>query len=185
MDKKNVIIFLGSPRLNGNSAVLAGQAAEGARSCRAEVEQYFIQEMNIQFCKGCGGCKPETKKECVIQDELSPILKTLRTADAIVFASPIYWAHVTAQTKMVLDRCYSLGGTEGHDMNGKRYGIILTYANTDPFKSGTINAIRTFKESFSNDIIEIITANVFDTGEINGRKDILKRAYELGRNLVN
>jgi hypothetical protein len=86
--------------------------------------------------------------------------------------------------KVVMDRCFALGGPEGHDMEGKHYGIILTFANTDPFKSGTINAIRTFQDSFSSGIVDIICGNALEAGEIKQNRELMDRAYELGRQLA-
>jgi multimeric flavodoxin WrbA len=140
--------------------------------------------MDIQFCTGCSKCREKTSKNCVIEDDMQLLYPKLRQTDAIVFASPIYWAHVFAQMKVVMDRCFALGGPEGHDMEGKRYGIILTFANTNPFKSGTINAIRTFQDSFSSGIVDIICGNALEAGKIKGNKKLMDRAYELGRQLA-
>jgi len=68
----------------------------------------------------------------------------LRETDALVIASPIYYFTVSAQTKLFIDRWYSLGEEKDSAINGKQIGIVLTYADTDPFTSGAINAIRLF-----------------------------------------
>ena len=37
-------------------------------------------------------------------------MEALKHADAVVFASPIYWFDITAQEKAAIDRMYAFGG---------------------------------------------------------------------------
>ena len=68
----------------------------------------------------------------------------LREADAVLYATPIYWFTVSAQMKLFMDRCYGMFGESNepsdHVLSGKRIGIVLTYGDDDPFVSGAINA---------------------------------------------
>lgn len=184
MNTVDIITILGSPRKNGNSIALAKQVGQGAKDSGANVEAFHIHGMDIQFCAGCSKCREKTSDNCVIDDDMQRLYPKLRQAHAIVFASPIYWAHVSGQMKVLMDRCFALGGPEGHDIEGKRYGIILTYANPDHFKSGTINAIRTFQDSFSTGIVDIICGNAMEAGKIKENEKIMDRAYTLGKQLV-
>ncbi len=184
MSQKSIIILLGSPRKKGNSSILADQVSKGAEKAGAKVETFYIHRMDVQFCRGCGKCREKTSKNCVIKDDMQLLYPKLRKADAVVFASPIYWAHVSAQMKVVMDRCYALGGPEGHDMEGKQYGVILTFANSDPFKSGTINAVRTFQDSFSSGIVDILCGKASKAGEIKKNQQLMDRAFKLGRKLA-
>ncbi len=181
MPVKNIIILLGSPRKKGNSTTLAKQVEKGAKEVGAHVESFLLHEMNINFCTGCCKCRQKTEKNCVMEDDMQLLYPKLRKTDAIVFASPIYWAHVSGQMKVFMDRCFALGGPEGHDMEGKQYGIILTYANADHFKSGTINAVRTFQDSFPTGIVDILCGNAAEAGAIKHHKLLMERAYHLGK----
>lgn len=184
MNSKNIVILLGSPRKKGNSTFLAKQVKQGAEDSGAIVEMFYLHRMNIKYCIGCSKCREKTSKNCVTDDDMQLLYPKLRRANAIVFASPIYWAHVSGQMKVFLDRCYALGGPEGHDMEGKQYGIILTYANSNHFQSGTINAIRTFQDSFSTGIVDIICGNAMEPGEIIKNSAVVDRAYKLGQLLA-
>jgi multimeric flavodoxin WrbA len=42
MAKKKLVIIKGSPRENGNSALLADRVAEGARAAGAHVESFYL-----------------------------------------------------------------------------------------------------------------------------------------------
>ena len=95
MDPIDIITVLGSPRKNGNSIALAKQVEQGAKDSGANVENFYLHGMDIQFCTGCSKCREKTSKNCVIDDDMQLLYPKLRRAHAIVFASPIYWAHVS------------------------------------------------------------------------------------------
>ena len=100
-----IVIVNGSPR-KGNiyTAVQTVAAAAGAKH---EVEIIEADKLNISGCKGCGAC--QCMKGCVAQDDTNPTVDKLVAADMIIFASPVYWWGLTAQIKLVIDKCYSKG----------------------------------------------------------------------------
>ena len=70
MSAKKVVIVMGSPRKNGNSATLAQSVAEGARAAGADVESFYLHEMDIKPCTACDVCREDTATDCNINDEL-------------------------------------------------------------------------------------------------------------------
>jgi len=200
MSAKKVLILEGSPRMNGNSAILAKQVAAGAKDAGAEVETIYLHYMNIHPCSACEGCQGAKELDCVIDDDMKTLYPKVRRADAILFASPIYFFTMSAQTKLFIDRCYALGCTiqkereEGltysfeTDFAGKKIGIVLTYGDIDPFRSGAANALRTFQDMFhylGAEIVGMVYGTALEAGEIRSNSDLLKQAYELGRELVS
>ena len=103
---KFILILKGSPRQNGNSNTLAEQVEKGAKEAGAEVESLMLHHMDIRPCDACDFCT-ETDGVCVIKDDMQTIYPKIRRADAIVFASPIYWFTVSAQIKLCMDRMYA------------------------------------------------------------------------------
>lgn len=102
-----VVTLLASPRPKGNSAALAHRAVERLRQGGAAVDVFSLNERNFRGCQGCLMCK--TKRDrCVLEDDLTPVLESVRGADALVIATPVYWMDVTAQLKTFIDRTYSL-----------------------------------------------------------------------------
>jgi len=186
MGGKSIVIVMGSPRKEGNSATLAKQVAAGAQKSGAKVESFYLHGMDIQACTGCDECREETGKDCVIDDDMQTLYPKLRRTDAVVIASPIYWFTVSAQTKLFMDRCYALGGPQGNALAGKDIGIVLTYGDSDPFSSGAVNALRTFQDAFNYigaEIVGMIYGTASEAGEIQNDQDLMRRAYELGRQL--
>jgi multimeric flavodoxin WrbA len=188
MARKKILIFMGSPRKEGNSSTLARRIAEGAGATGAEVESYFLHEMNVQPCDACEACRDRRETDCILEDDLTDLFPKLRQAEVIVIASPIYWFTVSAQTKLFMDRWYALGGPEGHSFKGKRFGIILTYADTDPFTSGAVNALRTFQDALNYveaSIVGMIYGSAWEAGEIKKNQALMDKAYELGKQLAS
>lgn len=186
MAKKKVLILLGSPRRTGNSAVLAEHLANGAMAAGAHVETLYIHGMNINPCTGCDECQGDDARGCVIDDDMQDVYVKLNEADSIVFASPIYWFSVTAQLKMVIDRIYAIGGGSKNILTGKNFGILLVYADSDPFTSGAINALRMFQDIsayLGTTIVDMVYGSAFEAGEIEGNSEVLKQANELGGKL--
>ena len=56
--------------------------------------------------KACQACGPEpTTGWCVFHDDMDLVYPALERADALVVGSPIYFDSVSAQLKLVIDRC--------------------------------------------------------------------------------
>jgi multimeric flavodoxin WrbA len=185
---KKVLVAIGSPRRNGNSASLAKQVAAGAKVVGAKVETVFLQGMNIQPCTACDACRKKLKKDCIIKDDMRALYPKLKSADAIVIASPIYWFTISAQTKLFMDRWYALGGDDGYALAGKKFAIVLAYADADPFTSGAVNALRTFQDAFNYigaEVVGTVYGSAWKAGEIKKNKALMDSAYELGRKLAS
>ncbi len=186
-DIKKVLILLGSPRKRGNSAILAERIAEGAKSAGARVETLFIQGMKIAPCKSCYACQKPNSKGCSIKDDMQIVYKKLLEADAWVIASPVYWFTVSAQTKVWMDRCFALLPRAKEAFADKRIAIAMSYGDNDPFKSGCVNALRTFQDAYGYvqaNIYGMVYGSAMDAGEIKKNEALMEEAEELGRNLV-
>ena len=107
---KKVLIISTSLRNHSNSESLADSFAEGAKAAGNEVETITLRNKSIAFCKGCLIC--QTLGRCVIQDDAVEIAERMKTADTIVFATPIYYYEMSGQMKTLLDRVNSLFPTD-------------------------------------------------------------------------
>jgi multimeric flavodoxin WrbA len=187
MAGKRIVIVKGSPRKNGNSATLADQVAAGAQAAGAEVESFTLHEMDIRPCDACDACQGEPYRGCIVDDDMQLLYPKVREADALVIATPIYWFTVSAQTKLFMDRCYSLVDAGGWVVRGKKIGIVLTYGDSDPYNSGAVNAIRTFQDGYryaGAEIAGMVYGSASDPGEIRRNQKVMKQAYELGQRLA-
>jgi NAD(P)H-dependent FMN reductase len=184
---KKITILLGSPRKKGNSAILAEALSNGAGEAGAEVRLFNLHDMNISPCTGCDSCQEEPGSGCVIEDDMTDIYRHLQGSDAVVFAGPVYWFSVSAQMKTAIDRLYAVGGGEANVLRGKTFGVILTYADVDPFVSGASNAVRMYRDiaAYLGVPIEgVVHGSAHKAGEIGHNRELMAAARELGGKLA-
>jgi len=187
MARKKILVFMGSPRKKGNSALLAQEAIVGAKAGGAQVESFYLHGMKINPCTACDACRRKNQKDCILKDDMAPLYSKLRQAEAIVIATPVYWFTVSAQTKLFMDRCYALRDGDGYALRGKKVGIVMTYGDADPFASGAVNAFRTFQDGFhyvGAEIVGFVYGSASDPGDIRADQVAMARAYELGQRLA-
>lgn len=98
-----IVAFNGSPRKNGNTELLLSETTKGIRERGHEVLIYNLNDMNIRPCQDCGGC--DKTGECIISDDMGRIYVSIREADRIILASPIFFFGLSAQAKIMIDRC--------------------------------------------------------------------------------
>ena len=98
-----VIAFLGSPRENGNTELLLREAFRGVEESGPAVQVFNLNKMNIMPCQNCGGC--DETGVCIYEDDMTRIYEAIRNADRIILASPIFFFALSAQTKIMIDRC--------------------------------------------------------------------------------
>ena len=106
-----IVAVLGSPRPQGNSALMARAFLEIARERGADTEVYLLNQMNIKGCQGCGKCKSESEA-CVVEDDLKPVYESVQGADILVMASPVYFGDLSAQLKCFWDRTYAFANPD-------------------------------------------------------------------------
>jgi len=100
-----VIVFHGSPRIEGNTDILLNEAVRGIREEGHDTKVFKLNFMNIKPCQDCGGC--EKNGTCIINDDMNEIYDAIREADRIILASPIFFFGLSAQAKAMIDRCQS------------------------------------------------------------------------------
>ncbi|MCP4670971.1 MAG: flavodoxin family protein [Desulfobacula sp.] len=185
-NQQKVLVLLGSPRKNGNSAILAREIAVGAESAGAVVESLFIQRMDIKACQACWSCQKPDSKGCAIKDDMQKIFPKLIEADSWVIATPVHWFNMSTQTKLWLDRCFALSKYGDNPFN-KKIGIAIAYGDADPHASGAVNAIRSFQDSFryvGANITGVVYGSALERGDMEKNKAVLKAAKKLGEKLA-
>lgn len=103
----NVLAINGSPRKNWNTAILLNKALEGAASQGAQAELIHLYDLNFKGCISCFACKVKNGKsygKCAMQDDLTPVLKKVEQADALILGSPIYFGNVTGEMRSFIER---------------------------------------------------------------------------------
>lgn len=104
-DRMEAVAFLGSPRKGGNTDLLLQSAVKGMREEGIRVTTFNLNRMKIIPCQDCGGCEKTGK--CIIKDDMLRIYRKIKAASRIIVASPIFFFGLSAQTKIMIDRCQS------------------------------------------------------------------------------
>ena len=105
MGKKIVAVNAG-PRKGWNTDSLISEAIRGAESVGGEVIRFDLYKLEkYSGCVSCFGCKKEKYKgRCINRDGLTPVLDTIRHADALIIASPNYLSELTAAFRALYER---------------------------------------------------------------------------------
>ncbi len=99
---KKVLVISSSMRKGGNSEILAQSFAQGAKEAGHGVEFISLLGKKLDFCKGCLVC--QNTEKCVIADDAGKIAASMKNADVLAFATPIYYYEMSGQLKTLLDR---------------------------------------------------------------------------------
>ncbi|MBU1610535.1 MAG: flavodoxin family protein [Proteobacteria bacterium] len=102
----NILTLFGSPRKNGNSRLLTEAFLARAEALGATVERVFLNQLTYKGCQHCDACKNK-QEECILDDDLAPVLAAAAACDVLVMATPVYYGEVTSQLKGFIDRTYS------------------------------------------------------------------------------
>lgn len=168
-----VIGIVGSPRSNGNTRKLVELVLEGAAETGAETELVLLGEKDIQYCTSCFACK---EGECPIQDDMVEIMEKVRAADVLVLGSPSYYDNVTGLMKSFIDRSNRLFHTQ--EMTGRR-AVLVGVGSATAEKA--VDALGSYCKYIGVDVVDKISANSQDDGDVSKNPGVLERCFEAGK----
>ena len=174
---KKVIILSASPRKDGNSDILCKQFKKGAEDAGHDVEQIYLYDKKIGFCRACYACFKTGK--CIQQDDMSEILEKMEDANVIVIATPTYFMTMNGMLKNTIDRFLpkwrELGG---HEV----YFIITGHDGREGLSLVGEELTKIFRE-LGNDIKGIIWGEgVWQKGEVSGTR-AMDEAFAAGKSI--
>jgi NAD(P)H-dependent FMN reductase len=184
---KKLLALVGSPRRGGNTDVLVDEALDAFRLAGGEVEKVVVSSLQIDPCDGCGACSLENGLDslCVLQDDMTELYGKLLSADALLWATPIYMWSPTAQMKLFLDRLHPLGDYQdtrwGRGLAGTPVGLIIVYAEEDPLDSGvsqTRDILKVVAEACGGHIAFVIHSTAEEKGEVKHNLKLVGRVRE-------
>ena len=144
-----VLGIAGSPRRNGNSDRLLAACLDGAAGAGAEITRLVVAEADIAPCTGCNACSKDGR--CNVEDGMQAVYPRLDAADAIVVATPVFFATVPATLKSLYDRCqpYWARRYVQHQPIERRRpgGLLVVGGGGDPF--GNSCAVTTTRSVFA------------------------------------
>lgn len=174
-----IVVLNGSGRRNGNTEIMADAFIRGAEEQGHTVEKINLSGKKIGGCLDCKYCFSHNG-ECAQKDDMQPILAAVDGADMLVFASPIYWFHVSAQLKCAIDRLYAFAG-KGFTV--KHAALLLDSAGEGVFTG----AVASYKDTCAylhwQDRGILTVPGMEEKGSMKNSQGE-QQAYALGKSLV-
>lgn len=185
--KPYILAICGSPRKGGNSDLLTDYVLKGATEAGARTEKVCLYDIELRPCTACGACLKPEQSDCVIKDDMTPLVRKVDQCDVLVIASPIYFLNITGPTKTFLDRLYPIASPVKRRFAGKRVIVCLTYGHPDPIGTGVGHIVSLFKLFFEYFDVSstFIHASAAEKGDILKNRDVLQTALDTGRTAIN
>ena len=176
-----VLVISTSLRAKSNSDILTEQLIAGAKDAGHEVERISLKGKKIAFCIGCLACQKTQK--CVIKDDAVEIAEKVKSADTLVFATPIYYYEMSGQMKTLLDRLNPLYPS---DYRFRKVYMISTAAEDEEYvPEKAVSGLQGWVDCFEKAEFagSLFCGGISDPGEAD-RKDTEKNeAYQFGKAL--
>ncbi|MBT4290295.1 MAG: flavodoxin family protein [Deltaproteobacteria bacterium] len=131
-----IVTILGSPRKKGNTAKILELFENNVVSQGHEIDRINITSYNLKGCLACDKCKKIVDAPgCIQKDDMLSLFDRMISADAIVYATPLYWWGFTAQLKTLIDRQYCLSKNDDtlefkSFLKGKPEALLVTCADS-------------------------------------------------------
>lgn len=190
--RRKVLILIGSPRRDGNSATLARAAARGAEEAGHEVRLRFLDDHIASFLRDCRACRRDDGT-CAIEDGYGPFfLNDFLDADALILCTPIYWYGMSAQAKAFFDRTFCYYAASYPDaarvmegMAGKRVGLVLASEETYPGATlGIVHSLQEYTRYTHSHLVGVVHGIGNRRGEVAlDPAQPMREAERLGREL--
>ncbi len=100
-----ILVILGSDR-KGNTYKIVEAIKNNVKKIDSRIEFEFLHlnDLNIDFCKGCYLCFDKGEEFCPNKDDLKILYDKIDSSDGLIIASPIYALSLSANLKNVFDR---------------------------------------------------------------------------------
>jgi multimeric flavodoxin WrbA len=181
---KKIVAFNGSPRKTGNTQAMLSSFLEGTLIHIPDVKVYNTHEIQLEYCRGCLRCNILGK--CSINgDDWGKLSAEIIDADILVFASPVYFHHVTASMKKLIDRFRSfihvqitetgLIHTPRHEWK-KEFVLLLSMGSSDNSDARPIIELFQFMTSILGNSINL---HILEATRVAVVQQINKTAVEL------
>lgn len=156
-----VVAFVGSARRNGNTAALVRHVLEPLEAAGAQCELIELAGRRVHGCTACMKCAEVKDGNCQgVRDFVSEecIPKAL-AADAIIIASPVYFADVTAETKALIDRL-GYASRQGGNRLARKVGAAVVAVR----RAGAMHAFDTINHLFLISEMVIVGSSHWNIG---------------------
>ena len=164
----DALIIQGSPRPDGNCSILAGWAAEETAAMGKKPRVVYLDDLVLHPCIGCYQCY--NTGSCTFEDDMTGLIRALRSARVLVICTPVYTNTVPGGLKIFIDRCQAFHAEKSlfHPVGGKG-GILLSVAGRTGM--GNFTCVKKVVASFMRNLGIRIAGEVL-IDRIDGIRDV-------------
>lgn len=190
---KKILVVIGGGRPNGNTNQLVDSFIKGATEMGHEIEKVSLNKVEVKGCIGCNACR--YGKPCIQKDDFNELVPKIKSADCIVFASPLLFWTLSSKIKAFIERFYCIAEEDGNPPYGRyeKYPIkdaALLMTSADNFFWTYEQAVSYYQFTMINYIGFKDKGMVLagGCGDTNGKPQIdktehLVKAYEFGKSI--
>ena len=183
----NVLGVICSPRRRGNTARIVESVLEGARKKGADTETFHLCELEVNPCRACSSC--EATGRCFHEDDMESIYDSLSQADALVWGTPIYYDHVSAQAKAFIDRLYVMRRASARRTFpvGMKGVFVITYEldSLNGYDSVLEWIAGMFEHYHGVEMVATLRAHNTTKAPVSHRSELLREAVSIGEILAS
>ena len=180
---KKIVLLTASPRAKGNSAAMADAFSQALLEQGAELIRIDAASCGVKGCIACDNCFRDGRP-CCFDDGFNAIMEAILSADALAFASPVYWYTFPAGIKAVIDKFYSLCVAE-KDLSGKKC-VLMSCCEDDDMQAFE-GLVFSYKNSMGllkcEDVGQLLVKNVHKPDAILAT-DAIEKARALAHKLM-
>lgn len=189
-----VLALCSSPRRDGNSHALAAAALLGAAAAGHEIQSIHVPDYVQGMLQDCRTCR-RPEGNCNIEDRYDElVLEHVLDADALVYATPLYWYGMSGILKTFFDRLFCLtsnsspvGATVAGGITGKRVAAVISCEES--YRGATLGIETQFQELtryLHQDLVGVVVGLGNSRGEVSSDPaDPLAAAKDLGQRLFD
>lgn len=174
-----VLLINGSPHLEGNTKIALDEMVKIFDEQKIDSEIINVGNQDIRGCIACGYCYKHGK--CAFNDIVNETLDKFKEADALVVATPVYYAGINGTLKSFLDRLFY---SKNFDTTMK-VGAAVTIAR----RGGQVTSYDTINKYFGISNMPIATSQYWNmvygrqVGEVNQDTEGMQTMRALARNI--
>lgn len=177
-----VLGLVGSRRRVGNTEILVKEALKAAQDRGADVALIRLSDLYVQQCNGCMACMGKGER-CRLQDDMNFFGEELEKSDGIVLGAPSY-LHIPPGTFCLINE----------RLNGMmlpkdriKMAVSIGTAGLAGASGWVVPILNMFLRFTGHEVVGSVLAVSAGPGEVlmDGRKEVVGEAYQLGVRLVN
>jgi multimeric flavodoxin WrbA len=177
-----VIGIVSSPHAQGNGATLVREALRGAQEAGAAVQEVFLPDYRIEYCRDCRACMSSGR--CAVQDDFQDLKRLLCEADGIILSTPNYGSAVCARMKNLMDRLGQFAFLTS--AFGGKYIVSIATASSFGAAKAAGQLAASFRDSVFRRAFVSGTLGVHLRGrEVSTLPQEMRKAFGLGRKVVS